>query len=336
MKASRKSGIRWLCRLGLFGLVSLILLVLAGGIWQAVATRNFERHHPPPGRLVDVGMHRLHLHVRGSGSPTVVIEAGLSGGSSDWEKVAEGVAGFTRVCTYDRAGYGWSDSGPRPRTSQRVVEELRTLLANAGMRPPFVLLGHSWGGLNMRYFTSQHPDQVAGVILVDALNTDLDIKAEMDGSAPLLCTLLNHTAFLGPQRLVFPGIVREPLNDPAARSFRLAMLRRTKTTRAMYAELTDQANWREVRAEMRHLGDLPVTILATQLDSARSTNGAWIGGPDWIKAQHALTNISHQSRLLLADTTEHDIQFHCPDQIVATVREQVAWLNSQPPASTRP
>lgn len=233
----------------------------------------------------------------------------MSGASSDWKTVAEGIARFAQVCTYDRAGYGWSDSGPRPRTTQRVVEELRTLLANAGLRPPFVLLGHSWGGLNMRYFASQHPDEVAGLILMDALNT----KAEMDGSAPLLYTLMNHAACLGPQRLVFPGIFREPLNDPAARSFRLALLGRTKTTRTMYAELTDQANWREVRAAMRHLGNLPVTILATQLDSARATNGAWIGGPDWIKAQHALTDISHRSRLLVADTTEHDIQFHCPD-----------------------
>lgn len=316
--------------------MSSIAVVLAGGVWQEVATRNFERRHPPPGRLVDVGGHRLHLHVRGSGSPTVVIDAGLSGASPDWEKVAEGIAGFTRVCTYDRAGYGWSDSGPRPRTSQRVVEELRTLLANAGLRPPFVLLGHSWGGLNMRYFASQHPDELAGLILVDALNTDLDTKAEMDGSAPLLYTLLNHTAFLGPQRLVFPGIIREPVNDPAARAFRLEMLQRTKNARTVYAELVDQANWRDVRAALRPLGDLPVTILATQLDPARATNGTWIGGPKWIQGQHALTNISRRSRLIVADTAEHDIQFHRPDQIVAAVREQVDWLKSQPPAPTRP
>ncbi|MFN0069487.1 MAG: alpha/beta hydrolase [Limisphaerales bacterium] len=316
----------WLRRVALAGAAGLVLLAVAGAAWQAIATRRIERQHPPPGRLVDVGGHRLHVHVRGAGSPTVVIDAGLSGASYDWETVAGGIASFAQVCTYDRAGYGWSDSGPRPRTTQHVVEELRSLLANAGLRPPFVLLGHSWGGLNLRYFASRHPDEVVGLILVDALNTDLDMRAEMDGSTPLLYTVLNHLAFLGPQRLVTPGIIREPAYDPPAREFRLAMLNRTRSTHAIYDELTGQANWLEVRAALRHLGDLPVTVVTTQQDSARATNGSWIGGPGWIEAQHVLTNISHRSRLVVAGTTEHDIQFHRPDQIVAAVREMLTTL----------
>jgi len=336
LKAPRKSGIRWLCRLGLVGLVSLVLLVAVGGVWQAVATRYFERKHPAPGKLFDVGGHRLHLFSQGSGSPAVIIDAGLSGASYDWETVATGIAQFTQVCTYDRAGYGWSDPGPRPRTSQQAVEELRTLLQKAEVKPPFILVGHSWSGLNVRLYASQHPDEVAGLILVDALNVDLYPVGSQPGEVPALYTLLNSAAFLGPQRWVTPGIIREPVNDPPARAFRLAMLNRTRTTRAIYDELTAQANWLQVRAAMRHLGDLPVTVMTTQLDPARATNGFRLGGPDWIKMQHALTNISHRSRFIVADTTEHDIQFHRPDQIVAAVREQVAWLNSHPSASTRP
>jgi pimeloyl-ACP methyl ester carboxylesterase len=304
----------------------LILFAAAGAAWQAIATRRIERQHPPPGRLVDVGGHRLHVHVRGTGSPTVVIDAGLSGASYDWEAVAGEIASFAQVCTYDRAGYGWSDSGPRPRTTQQVVEELRSLLANAGLRPPFFVLGHSWGGLNLRYFASRHPDEVVGLILVYALNTDLDTKAEMGGSVPLLYTVLNRLAFLGPQRLVTPGIIREPVDDPPARAFRVAMLNRTPSARAIYDELTGQANWLEVVAALRHLGDMPVAVITAQLDPARATNGTWIGGPSWIKAQNALTNISHRSRLVVADTTEHDIQFHRPGQIVAAVREMLAAL----------
>lgn len=316
----------WLRRVALAGAAGLVLLAVAGAAWQAIATRRIERQHPPPGRLVDVGGHRLHVHVRGAGSPTVVIDAGLSGASFDWETVAGGIASFAQVCTYDRAGYGWSDSGPRPRTSQRVVEELRVLLRKAGLEPPYLLLGHSWGGLNLRLYASLHPDEVAGLILVDALNTDFYPVDSRPGQVPALYTVLNQTAFLGPQRLVTPGIVREPVDDPSAREFRLAMLNRTKSTRAIYGELTGQANWLEVRAALRHLGDLPVTVMTTQPDPAWTPNGTWVGSPDWLKTQYALTNISRRSRFVVADTTKHEIQFHRPDQIVAAVREMLTTL----------
>lgn len=307
-------------------LALLFFLAVVAAAYHALATNRIERQHPPPGQLVDVGGHRLHLLVRGEGSPTVVIDAGLAGASSDWEKVADGVATFTRVCTYDRAGYGWSDPGPRPRTSHRVVKELRLLLRKAGLEPPYLLLGHSWGGLNLRLYASLHPDEVAGLILVDALNLDLDPASAQPGVVPALYTVLNHTAFLGPQRWVTPGIIREPMHDRTALAFRLAMLNRTQSTRTIYDELTGQANWLEVRAALRHLGDLPVTVITTQLDPARTTNGTGVGGPDWLKAQYALTNISHRSRLMVADTTAHDIQFHRPDQIVAAVREMLTAL----------
>ena len=305
-------------------LLLVVFIALMAAAYHAFATWRIERQHPPPGRLVDVGGHRLHIHVRGEGSPTVVIDAGLAGTSSDWKAVAAGIAKFTQVVTYDRAGYGWSDSGPRPRTSQRVVEELRVLLRQAGLEPPYLLLGHSWGGLNQRLYASLHPDEVVGFILVDALNVDVDPPGLPPGQVPTLYTLLNGAAFLGPQRLVIPGIVREPVDDPPAREFRLAMLNRSKSARAIYDELTGQANWLEVRAALRHLGDLPVTVMTTQPDPARPTSAPWVGSPDWLKTQYALTNISRRSRLVVADTTAHDIQFHRPEQIVAAVGELMA------------
>lgn len=317
---------RWLRRLAVGGLAALVLLAMAGAAWQAVATRSFERQHPPPGRLVDVGGHRLHLQVRGKGSSTVVIEAGLSGASYDWEAVAAGIARFTRVVTYDRAGCGWSESGPLPRSSQQVVQELRALLTQAGLVPPYVMLGHSWGGMNLRLYASRYPNEVAGLILVDALNMDLTEETAQAGAVPTLYTFLYHAAPFGPQRWVTPGIIKEPTEDPAARAFRLAMLNRTKSTRVIYEELTGQANWLRVRAALRHLADLPVTVITTQLDPVRATNGTWIGGSHWIETQHALTNLSRRSRLIVADTTEHDIQFHRPDQIVAAVRDMVESL----------
>jgi pimeloyl-ACP methyl ester carboxylesterase len=122
---------------------------------------------PPPGALVDIGGHRLHLNCSGAGSPTVVLDSALGGSSMSWSLVQPALARITRVCSYDRAGFGWSDAGPFPRTAGRIADELRRLLARAAVEPPFVLVGHSFGGLVVRVFTARHPRDVAGLVLVD-------------------------------------------------------------------------------------------------------------------------------------------------------------------------
>ncbi len=120
-----------------------------------------------PGRLVDAGGFRLHLHCLGSGTPAVVMEAALGGSSISWSLIQPEVARLTRVCSYDRAGFGWSEAGPMPRTAGRVADELHVLLDRASVQPPFLLVGHSFGGLVMRIFAARHPDTVAGLVLVD-------------------------------------------------------------------------------------------------------------------------------------------------------------------------
>lgn len=326
---------KWTKRLTLSLLALVLLAVAAAATHQFVATRSVDRTHPAPGKLFDVGGHRLHLHSQGSGRPPVVIDAGLSGASYDWETVAKGISAFTTVCTYDRAGYGWSDPGPQPRTSQQVVAELRNLLRQAKIEPPFILLGHSWGGLNVRLYASLHPEDVAGLVLVDAVNTDLDPVSAEPGRVSALYTLLYHTAFLGPQRLVIPGVIREPADDARALEFRLAMLNRTKSARAIYEELTGEANWLAVRSAMKPLGDLPTVVITTRLDPVRAanTNDVFPGGPHWRETQEALLRISRRSRLVIAETTEHNIQFDEPKLIVDAVREMVESVRANRRAS---
>jgi pimeloyl-ACP methyl ester carboxylesterase len=122
----------------------------------------------PSGQLVDLGGHKLHVNCSGSGAPTVVVENGLGDFSFDWILVQNKVAAFTRICTYDRAGYAWSDSGPKPRTFAQLNLELRDALAKIGERGPFVLAGHSFGGPVVRAFAATYPHEVAGMVLVDA------------------------------------------------------------------------------------------------------------------------------------------------------------------------
>ncbi len=149
-------------------LVAIVALLIAGGsVYQAIGSSIDARRYPPPGQLIDVRGHRLHVHCTGEGGPTVLLEAGGYGASLQWAWVQPGVAQFTRTCAYDRAGLGWSDSVPGPRTASVEAEELRSLLTNAHEPGPYVLVASSYGALVARAFAARYADQVAGMVLVD-------------------------------------------------------------------------------------------------------------------------------------------------------------------------
>ncbi len=151
---------------------AMLCLSGMGLLYQCVATARDRRRHPPPGRLVDVNGCRLHLQSAGSGTPTVVLESGLGGMSSAWAWIQPETAKFSHVVSYDRAGLGWSEAAATPRTAMQAALRLRALLRSNNSPPPFVLVGHSMGGLLIRVFADLFPDDVAGVVLVDASHPD--------------------------------------------------------------------------------------------------------------------------------------------------------------------
>ena len=163
---------RTVTRLSRWLLAIIVVAAAAGLAWQWNRSRLDLAATPPPGQFVDVGGHRLHLWCIGSGPPTVVFESGLGGGAFDWGYVQPSVARSRRACTYDRAGYGYSELGPRPRSSRQIANELFTLLDRAGIAGPVVLVGHSFGGYNVRLFAAEYPRKVVGLVLVDASHED--------------------------------------------------------------------------------------------------------------------------------------------------------------------
>jgi pimeloyl-ACP methyl ester carboxylesterase len=147
----------------------LLVLLVAGAITESVLESRERSAYPPPGRLIDVGGHRLHIHCEGptGPSPTVILDAGGTAFSTTWALIQPEAAKTARVCSYDRGGMGWSESGPLPRNGQTAAQELHALLLHSGEVGPFLLVGHSYGGIVIRKFFEMYPDDVAGMVFVD-------------------------------------------------------------------------------------------------------------------------------------------------------------------------
>jgi hypothetical protein len=161
-------GRRWLRRLRRVG-VGIAALLFAGALLEQVGAEVDRHRFPPQGTAIDLGDgRRMYLDCRGSGSPTVILDAGFRNWSPTWTLVQPQIAEFTRVCSYDRPGLGLSDRGPRPRNVSALEADLVRLLVRANVSPPYVLVGHSAGGMYHRVFAASHREQVTGMVLVDS------------------------------------------------------------------------------------------------------------------------------------------------------------------------
>jgi pimeloyl-ACP methyl ester carboxylesterase len=303
------------------GLAAVVLmLALAGAIYQAVATRLDRRRYPPPGRLVDVGGYRLHIHCSGpegaSGSPTVIMDAGIGECSLGWSLVQPETAKFARVCSYDRAGLGWSDPAPAARTSQQIVNELHTLLANAGIKPPYVMVGHSFGGLNARLYTSRFPEEVAGLVLVDSAHEDYSIRHV----TPAYIKLGLLTAPFGIPRLFAGAFVSE--NPIFAADSKYPQAYRAVATSTKYLNTVRREwsvvdeSWGQVRNSRKTLGDRPLTVLLAASDHELF--------PLAMKLQTDLAGRSTEGKLIVVENTGHHIQHDRPETVIDAIREVVA------------
>ena len=214
----KRRGRGWVRWLG--GVVVLVVgLSLAGAIYEPVAEAADIRAYPPLGQLVDVGGYRLHIHCTGTGSPTVVIDGGWGAWSLEWSGVQREVAKTTQVCTYDRAGRGYSEAGPLPRNAVQFAKELHILLERANIAGPYVLAGHSLGGLPVRVFAHEYPTQVAGVVLIDSMSPGQRTQTTLtNGQIPsksIFASLPSLLARVGLVRLLAGSLIPQSLPPDA-------------------------------------------------------------------------------------------------------------------------
>lgn len=315
---------RWTRRI-LAGIVALfVMTALAGALYQARATSRDLAAYSPPGRLVDVGGHRLHIWCTGSGAPTVVLEAGLGGTAFDWGHVQPAVAEFTQVCSYDRAGMGYSEPGPRPRTSQQIVSELVALLDGSAIRGRVVLVGASAGGWTVRLFAGAHEAQVAGLVLVDARHEEYGQRLAAAGISEnppwvaWIARLAPEAAYLGIARGVgfTPGPSLASLAPPV-RGFAQSTGFRSSAFGAAASELryADESA-EEVTSARRQLA-IPLVVVS----AGRRRGGRAAELLDGL--QRDQLTLSKQSCQVTAERSGHGIWLEQPEIVVDAIRATV-------------
>jgi pimeloyl-ACP methyl ester carboxylesterase len=295
--------------------LSALLLLLATVTPRANADLSFY-DIPPPGKLIDMGGYRLHINCEGTGSPTVILDAGLGDWSTHWTAVQNLLKTDTQVCSYDRAGYGWSDPGPRPRDSQRIVTELHSLLEKAGIAPPYVLVGHSFGGINMRLYASTYPGETAGLVLVDASHPDsLPYRRNAFGTGPASTSnqlMVSH--YVEPEQMNYPIEAKAAMEDN---------LLRTKahvTSRGEYRALGNSVQELE---DAKPLGDIPLAVISRGKREWPAGEDGDVKEKSWQEQQVELAQLSYLSAFVIAQNSGHHIHIDQPDLVARIVNDLI-------------
>jgi pimeloyl-ACP methyl ester carboxylesterase len=314
-------------------LVLLALLAVAASsannLWQL---HQLARNYPPPGKMVEVDGHAMHLYCIGTGTPTVVLESGLGSGWLQWQTVQPELARTTRVCAYDRAGLGWSDMRPGARDARHIAAELHALLLQAGESAPLVLVGASAGGLYVRQFFASYPAEVVGLVLADA-------------SLPEQVRALPHAEYTEDKRSQqhrqawwtwfkeasgwsrLSGQCEGDL-EPGMQAY--ANQARAEACRPSYA-LSWLGEWDEFwhsaeqAAQAPCCGDRPLLVISQDPDRPKPgwSAEAVAVQPIWNGLQEGLKRLSPHSRRIIARNARHHVMADRPDVVISGTRQLV-------------
>lgn len=326
----------------LIGFLATVLLIVLGLAYQAIAEKNDARRFPPPGRLIAINGHRLHIHVMGQrrpNQPLVVLISGMSDWSLRWHLVQPRVAEFARVCSYDPAGYGWSDDITKPRTLGNMAEELHALLVAAGEPAPYLFVGHSLGAMTARVYNARYPGEVIGMVFPDPAHESF---FEQVAAFKTQLRRLWRTYFLAIP-LARVGLIRLLSHTPL---FPKLSTGRTvpQTRQTFYAQVSTPRFFRNMLDEMEHtflkaeqalevlrstgsLGDMPLVVIKPLYQGGDPSRKLTQRQQENIRLLNegleALVALSSKGRMITAETSWHDVPGDQPEVVVDAIRQMV-------------
>ena len=319
-------------------LAATVIVLLALG---ALAKSRLKKRFPLVGQMVDIGGYRLHMHVEGQGSPTVVLDAGAGGFGLAWELVRPAVASMTRVVAYDRAGLGWSDPSPYPRDAYTMALELHTMLTNAKVAGPYILVGHSLGGVVARQFAAKYPDEVVGLVMVDSAHEQQmkHFPAAMVKMAESMKGMMVVMKLIGKLGIfaLKPGLIsigdNGKLSSELVKQLQGVMASSDSHTDAMIAE--SESVYAMQTQPVSTLGDLPLTVISHgQLDANAVPPSLGQQVRDeyeaaWQKLQVEITALSTRGKRIVAERSGHNIIFDQPEIVIESILEMVKSTSNQ-------
>jgi pimeloyl-ACP methyl ester carboxylesterase len=326
------SLLRRLSRIMMWLIAGILILAGTGAIYQVLSMKSDQHNYPPPGKMVDVGGYKLHIYCIGEGSPTVILDAAADMMSADWAWIQPEIAKHTQVCSYDRAGMGWSEPGPQPRDAKQVTSELHTLLTHAVIAAPYVMVGHSAAGLYARLYAADYPNEVIGMVLVDPGHPDMDTRIpalqEQNKSDASLVETMRILSYFGLPRLMGVG-KNNARGLPPQQTAEVNAFVSTPQYWATIRALIDStpATYAEVRAT-GSLGNMPLVVISA--NTAWFTKGALADNARKIlnSLQDEIAGLSTNSVHRIIDGATHGSLVHDHDDAQATISAIEAVLTS--------
>lgn len=324
----------WLIRILLLIIILVIVLIITTVIVAYNARSKLIADYPAPGLLIEVNEHQLHLRCMGQGSPTIIMEAGLNEFSLTWSRVQPSLAEISRVCVYDRAGLGWSDASSRPRNLNNMVNELNTLLINAEIDTPYILVGHSFGGIITRLYANQYPDDVIGMVLVDASHEDMiALRPDLfESSTEQLIAQFESLAFMsnsGIMALAPEEIPAPDYPEYAIEQYRALLVSRGYFDAAIAETKIFEDNLSYLMGINDNSGEMPLIVISRgQAEPLPFMDESAIEELEafWSQLQGELLNLSTNSRQIMAENSGHYIQLSEPEIVIEALHELVLSL----------
>ena len=308
----------------LSGLLLLLVGLIIFGVIRETITRNkYHAEYPPPGELVQVDNHKIHLYCVGEGSPTVIFEADLDQyGSLSWGSVQGEIGKYTRACSYDRAGIMWSEPGPRPRDGETIAAELKSVLDNAGENGPYLLVGHAFGGGYIRIFAGENPDEVCGMVLLESSHPEMLTRFEELGNNVEIPDKKIRPLILLLSHLGSPGRYKGNIYNLPPEIYNPVQAYFPESSMAWFDEKVESLDTLALAGKYDYLGNFPLIVIAS--GKPTSVEGGQELDEMWLELQHDLLSLSDTSEIRIYETG-HYPQLQDPDLVIESIQD-VLWV----------